>query len=103
MQSLKNSIARGLKRACNLCSSFPKAGSTTLSHLQEKIVYLLFSVMTSDVLQTMYLHILRQNLENTGQIKVLPADTVQTHRKKQFWFQTTFGLSRKSSQGKEIM
>lgn len=82
MQSQKNSIAKGLKSVCNPCSSFPKAGSTTLSHLQEKIFYLLFSVMTSDVLQTMYLHILHQNLENTGQIKVLPADTVQTCRKK---------------------
>lgn len=68
MQSQKNSIAKGLKRVYNPCSSFPKAGSTTLSHLKEKIVYFMFSVMTSDVLQTMYLHTLHQNLENTGQI-----------------------------------
>lgn len=70
-------MAKGLNRVCNPCSSFPKAGSTTLSHLQEKIVYLLFSVMTSDVLQTMYLHVLHQNLDNTGQIKVLPYGTVE--------------------------
>lgn len=80
---------------------FPQGRINYLSHLQEKIVYLLFSIMTSDVLQTMYLYILHQNLESTGQIKVLLADSVQTHKKQQFQFQTPFRLSRQSSQGKE--
>jgi len=44
--------------------------------------------MTSDVLQTMYLYVLHQDSESTGQIKVSLPGTVQTYKKKQFQFQT---------------